>query len=312
MRRAPARGAAALLPAAAVGAAGGQARRDHRHVRQPVRAERAGVGRRGRARGRGLPRRPVQGHACRGARRPTTRTSRTWRSASSANGSTWTGVNAVTDIIQAAVQLAVQSVMAEKNRIALFPGGTARLANEACAPATSVLWMWDTYGQAVGIAKPLAKPGSKWFMIAADYAFGQQLVADATGLVGEGRRRGGGLGAAPVQLRRRLLALPDAGAGVGRGRDRARQHRDGPDQHPQAGARVRDRRRRQADGRQLRADRARHRRPGPADGAGRHRERGVLLGPRRRHPRLRARFMDRHHAAPSTIQAGVYSVTLHY
>ncbi len=92
-------------------------------------------------------------------------------------------VDAVTDIIQAAVQLAVQGVMAEKNRIALFPGGTARLANEACAPATSVLWMWDTYGQAVGITRPLAKPGSKWFMIAADYAFGQQLVDRRVGLV---------------------------------------------------------------------------------------------------------------------------------
>jgi len=92
-------------------------------------------------------------------------------------------VDAVTDIVQAAVQLAVQGVMAEKHRIALFPGGTARLANESCAPATSVLWMWDTYGQAVGIARPLAKPGSKWFFIAADYAFGAQLVADATGLV---------------------------------------------------------------------------------------------------------------------------------
>ncbi len=93
------------------------------------------------------------------------------------------GVNAVTDIIQAAVQLAVQSLMAEENRIALFPGGTARLANESCAPATSVVWMWDTYGQAVGITRPLAKPGSKWFFIAADYAFGAQLVADGSSLV---------------------------------------------------------------------------------------------------------------------------------
>ena len=85
-----------------------------------------------------------------------------------------------------AVQLAIQGVMAEKNRIGLFPGGTARLANEACAPATSVLWMWDTYGQAVGIVRPLVKPGSKWFFIAADYAFGAQLVADGTGLVEKG------------------------------------------------------------------------------------------------------------------------------
>ena len=98
------------------------------------------------------------------------------------------GVDAVTDIIQAAVQLAVQGVMAEKNRIALFPGGTARLANEACAPATSVLWMWDTYGQAVGVTRPLAKPGSKWFFLTADYAFGAALEADGTALV---QRAGG-------------------------------------------------------------------------------------------------------------------------
>lgn len=92
-------------------------------------------------------------------------------------------VDAVTDIIQAGVQLAVQHAMAEKHKIALFPGGTARLHEEDCAPATSVVWMWDTYGQAVGIAKPLAKPGSKWFFITADYAFGISLEADATKLI---------------------------------------------------------------------------------------------------------------------------------
>jgi branched-chain amino acid transport system substrate-binding protein len=93
------------------------------------------------------------------------------------------GVDAVTDIIQAAVQLAIQNLMKEKNHIALFPGGTARLANEDCAPQTSVLWMWDTYGQAVGITRPLATPDSSWFFVAADYAFGNSLIADASGLV---------------------------------------------------------------------------------------------------------------------------------
>jgi branched-chain amino acid transport system substrate-binding protein len=93
------------------------------------------------------------------------------------------GVDAVTDIIQAAVQLAIQNLMKEKNHIALFPGGTARLANEDCAPQTSVLWMWDTYGQAVGITRPLATPDSSWFFVAADYAFGNSLISDATGLV---------------------------------------------------------------------------------------------------------------------------------
>jgi branched-chain amino acid transport system substrate-binding protein len=93
------------------------------------------------------------------------------------------GVDAVTDIIQAAVQLAIQNVMKEKNRIALFPGGTARLANEDCAPQTSVLWMWDTYGQAIGITRPLATQDSSWFFMAADYAFGTSLIADGTNLV---------------------------------------------------------------------------------------------------------------------------------
>ncbi|SED92404.1 branched-chain amino acid transport system substrate-binding protein [Rhizobiales bacterium GAS191] len=99
------------------------------------------------------------------------------------------GVDAVTDIIQAAVQLAVQNVMKEKHHIALFPGGTARLANEDCAPGTSVLWMWDTYGQAVGIARPLARPDSSWFFVAADYAFGASLIADASSLVDRGGGR---------------------------------------------------------------------------------------------------------------------------
>ena len=92
-------------------------------------------------------------------------------------------VNALTDIIQASVQIAVQHVVAEKHAIALFPGGTARLTNEDCAPATSVQWIWDTYGQAVGIARPLTRPGTKWFFITADYVFGISLQNDATAVI---------------------------------------------------------------------------------------------------------------------------------
>ncbi len=93
------------------------------------------------------------------------------------------GVDAVADIVQATVQVAVQHEAAIHNKVALFTGGTSRLTNEDCAPATSVMWLWDTYGQAVGITKPLAKPGSKWFFITADYAFGKSLQSDATGLI---------------------------------------------------------------------------------------------------------------------------------
>lgn len=94
-------------------------------------------------------------------------------------------VDAVTDIVQAAVQIAVQHLIEEKGKMALFSGGTARLVNEDCSPSTSVMWMWDTYGQAVGAVRPLAKPGSKWFFINADYAFGNGLRADATELIKE-------------------------------------------------------------------------------------------------------------------------------
>ena len=93
------------------------------------------------------------------------------------------GVTAVADIVQATVQIAVQHEAAARNKVALFSGGTARLTSEDCAPATSVMWMWDTYGQAVGIVKPLAKPGQKWFFITADYVFGKSLQADATALL---------------------------------------------------------------------------------------------------------------------------------
>ena len=93
------------------------------------------------------------------------------------------GVDAVSDIVQATVQIAVQHEAAAHNKIALFTGGTARLTNEDCAPATSVMWMWDTYGLAAGITKPLAKPGTKWFFITPDYVFGKGLQADATAMV---------------------------------------------------------------------------------------------------------------------------------
>ena len=221
------------------------------------------------------------------------------------------GVNAVTDIIQAAVQLAVQSVMAEKNRIALFPGGTARLANEACQPATSVLWMWDTYGQAVGIAKPLAKPGSKWFMIAADYAFGQQLVADAAGLV---EKAGGQVVGSvrhpfnyagdfsPFLIQAQasgadVIALGSTGTDLINILKQAREFGIGGGKQALASfvLTVPD-----------------------IAALGLPTAQGVTVneafywdlddGTRS----FARRFMERRHAAPSTIQAGVYSVTLHY
>ena len=44
------------------------------------------------------------------------------------------GVDAVADIVQATVQIAIQHEVAARNKVALFSGGTARLTSEDCAP----------------------------------------------------------------------------------------------------------------------------------------------------------------------------------
>jgi branched-chain amino acid transport system substrate-binding protein len=92
-------------------------------------------------------------------------------------------VDAFGDLVNASVQLAMQALVKQENRVALYPGGTTRLTNEDCAPDNSVQWMWDTYSQVAGVTKGLAKPGSKWFFVTADYAFGAALQKDATNIV---------------------------------------------------------------------------------------------------------------------------------
>ena len=93
------------------------------------------------------------------------------------------GVAAVIDMSNAALQLAIPPLAAEKDRMAIFAGGTARLSGDACQPEHIVQWMWDTYVQVAGITQRLTRPGSKWFLITADYALGAQLEADAKTLV---------------------------------------------------------------------------------------------------------------------------------
>ena len=94
------------------------------------------------------------------------------------------GVDVLTDMSNASIQLAMPSFVREKDRVALFLGGTARLSGDACQPSHIVQWMWDTYVQVGGVAKRLTQPGTKWFLVTADYAFGHQFEADAKVLVG--------------------------------------------------------------------------------------------------------------------------------
>lgn len=93
------------------------------------------------------------------------------------------GVDALVDMSNAAIQLAVPPFVRDKNRVAIFAGGTARLSGDACMPSNIVQWMWDTYVQVGGVARRLTQPGTTWYLVTADYAFGHQFEADAQSIV---------------------------------------------------------------------------------------------------------------------------------
>jgi branched-chain amino acid transport system substrate-binding protein len=93
------------------------------------------------------------------------------------------GIDVFTDMSNASIQLALPPLFKERNRVGLFPGGTARLTGDACQPDHIVQWMWDTYVQVAGVANQMTQPGTKWQLVTADYALGHQLEADTKALV---------------------------------------------------------------------------------------------------------------------------------
>jgi branched-chain amino acid transport system substrate-binding protein len=94
------------------------------------------------------------------------------------------GVDAVVDLPNSAVALAVNQVMKEKDRAFLASStATSDLTGSQCAP-TTVQWTFDTWALANGTARAVIHDGGlKWFFIASDYALGQALVRDAGALV---------------------------------------------------------------------------------------------------------------------------------
>ena len=127
------------------------------------------------------------------------------------------GVDALADMGNASIQLAVPTLLREKNRVGLFAGGTARLTGDACQPGHIVQWLWDTYVQVAGVANQLTRPGTRWFLVTADYAFGHQFEVDAKTLVAA--RGGAVLGSArhpfpATDLSSQLLTAQASGADV--------------------------------------------------------------------------------------------------
>ncbi|OJX75155.1 ABC transporter substrate-binding protein [Magnetospirillum sp. 64-120] len=89
-------------------------------------------------------------------------------------------VDAMVDLTNSSVSLAVQKLIKEKGGIAMYSGpATTKLTNDDCA-ANGFHWMFDTYSQAAVGAAGLTKAGFKdWYFLTVDYAFGHSLEKDA-------------------------------------------------------------------------------------------------------------------------------------
>lgn len=104
------------------------------------------------------------------------------------------GVSMITDLLNSAVALGVQSLARDRNRVVIPVGAaTSDLTGKACAP-NAVHYAYDTYAFARGTgATVVANGGDSWFFITSDFAFGHALERDTTQwiLKGGGRVVGG-------------------------------------------------------------------------------------------------------------------------
>jgi branched-chain amino acid transport system substrate-binding protein len=94
------------------------------------------------------------------------------------------GVDAIVDVPNSGVALAISQITKDKNKVFLASGpGTSDLTGKACTPNT-VHFTYDTWMLANGTGTAITKQGGNtWFFIAADYAFGQALERDTTAAV---------------------------------------------------------------------------------------------------------------------------------
>ncbi|HVV41933.1 MAG TPA: ABC transporter substrate-binding protein [Nitrobacter sp.] len=94
------------------------------------------------------------------------------------------GVEAIIDVAGSATALAAGEIAKERKKIIMYSGpGAVRITNEACFPY-SVHWAYDTYSQAHVTARAAVEKGlDTWFFLSADYAFGREMVRDATDVI---------------------------------------------------------------------------------------------------------------------------------
>lgn len=88
-------------------------------------------------------------------------------------------VDMVAGLVSSAVTIAVTRILEETNRLGLVSiSASSAITNEYCT-ANHIHWVYDTHAMANGTAKAIVQEGGdKWFILAADYAFGHAMEAD--------------------------------------------------------------------------------------------------------------------------------------
>ncbi len=94
------------------------------------------------------------------------------------------GVDAILDVPNSGVALAVSAVAKEKNKVHLNTGAaTSDLTGVQCNE-NFISWNYDTWMLAQSTGGATVKAGGDtWFFITADYAFGHKLEGDTTALI---------------------------------------------------------------------------------------------------------------------------------
>ncbi len=94
------------------------------------------------------------------------------------------GVDAIFDVPNSAVALAVSAVTRKENKVFIDSGAaTSDLTGPRCSPNT-LQWTYDTWELAHGTGSALVNAGSTtWFFLTVDYVFGYTLERDTSAVV---------------------------------------------------------------------------------------------------------------------------------
>lgn len=94
------------------------------------------------------------------------------------------GVDAIVDVPNSSVALAVSNIVKDANKVLLVSGAvTSRLSGDACTLNT-IHWTYDSWSLANAIVNAMsAGDGGTWYFITADYAFGHDMEAQATRMI---------------------------------------------------------------------------------------------------------------------------------